>query len=214
MRNMLRGLVATVALTASASLVGGSAARAQSAATVTLDNTRAVPVVVYFEGELFDTRIGTVPAHSTEVLKLPTYLDDGQTIRLFVHPEGGFDRASQELVVTRGKNFNVLVPTSDNGYVAPPPRPTIPNPGPGTTTVTVKNERTEPAVVFVEQGDFDLRIGTVPPNQESTLYIPKSVVNDGQEVSIFIHPERGFDLASQSYNVASEPHILITVPKG
>ncbi len=68
----------------------------------------------------------------------------------------------------RGKNFDVLVPTNDDGYVAPPPRERIPNPGPGTTTVTVKNERDQPVVVFVERGDFDTRIGTVPPNHEST----------------------------------------------
>ncbi len=213
MKNILRGLVAAVALTASAPFAGVSPAQAQSSATVTVDNSRAVPVEVYFQGEFFDTRIGVVTAHSTAVLKLPPYLDDGQTIQLFVHPESGFDLASQDLVITPGKNFDVLVPSNDNGYVAPPPRPTIPDPGLGATTATVKNERDVPVEVFVEHGDFDLRIGTVPPNHESTLAIPKFIAEERQDIDIFVHPEGGFDLSSQTFSLASEPHILITVPR-
>ena len=42
------------------------------------------------------------------------------------------------------------------------------------TTVTVENPRKEDVTVYVEQGDFDIRLGSVHAGQTKTLRIPAS----------------------------------------
>ena len=131
---------------------------------------------------------------------------------MFVHPEGGEDLASQDVTVTRGEDIKIFVPTNDVGYVPPPPREEIANPGKGTTTVTVQNPRAVPVTVFVERGDFDARIGTVPADHEVTLRIPEYLTLDKPSIQIFVHPERGFDLASQAFDLKPDAHLLVKVP--
>jgi hypothetical protein len=193
----------------------GSAAAQQmnhNAPTLTVDNARDVPVTVYLDRGIFDTRLGTVPAHEVEKLNLPGSLEDGEDIQVFVHPEGGLDLATQDLQVRMGQNLDIYVPNNDVGYVPPPPAPTIPNPGEGTTTVTVQNNRDVPVTVFIEHGEFDTRIGTVPADKEITLLIPEWIVQQQSTAEIFVHPEGEGDLGSWSLELSKGAHLLVKVP--
>ena len=216
MKTMSRAFVTALGFASLAALVPPAHASAQMSkdqtATVTVDNTRKVPVVVYMDHGPFDTRLGTVAPHTKATLQLPPYLADGETVQVFVHPEGGEDLASQDVTVNKGQNIDILVPTNDEGYIPPPPREQIPNPGPGTTTVTVQNERNEMVTVFLEQGAFDSRIGTVAAHQEKTLMIPADLTRDAPDVEIFVHPEGGLDLASQTFDLKPDAHLLVKVP--
>lgn len=216
MKTMSRAFVTALGVASLAALVPPAHASAQMSkdmtATVTVDNTRSVPVVVYMDHGPFDTRLGTVAPDTKATLQLPSYLADGETVQVFVHPEGGEDLASQDLTVNKGQNVDILVPTNDAGYLPPPPPEEIPNPGPGTTTVTVQNKRNQPVTVFIDQGPFDSRIGTVAAHQEKTLVIPASLTLDAPDVEIFVHPEGGLDLASQTFDLKPDAHLLVKVP--
>ncbi len=216
MKTMRRALVTALGFASLAAMVPPAHASAQmskdQAATVTVDNTRSVPVVVYMDRGPFDTRLGTVAPHTKATLQLPSYLADGETVQVFVHPEGGEDLASQDVTVNKGQDIDVYVPTNDAGYVPPPPPEEIPNPGPETTTVTVQNARNQPVTVFLEQGAFDSRIGTVAANHEKTLVIPAFLTRDAPDVEIFVHPEGGLDLASQTFDLKPDAHLLVKVP--
>jgi len=202
-----------VAMAALASF-GSAAAQQQhpSPTTLTVDNARDVPVVVYLERGSFDIRLGTVPAHRKETLTLPRTMENGEQIQVFAHPEGGSDLATEELTVQVGGNLTIYVPTNNVGYVPPPPPRTIPNPGEGTTTVTVQNNRAVPVTVFVERGDFDTRIGTVPPNQELTLLVPEWLAREKPSAEIFVHPEGEVDLESWILDLSPGAHLFVKVP--
>jgi hypothetical protein len=179
---------------------------------ITVNNTRDVPAVVYLQRDVMETRLGTVPAQSTTILNLPTYLQRGEEIRVFVHPEGGMDLSTGEEPLRVGETLSIVVPTNNTGYVRELPPEVIPNPGDETTTVTVNNLRDARVTVFLESGDFDYRIGTVPATQERTLYLPKSLVEQHESVEIFVHPEGGLDLASETFQMNPGAHMFIRVP--
>jgi hypothetical protein len=215
MNTKMKGLTiaAGAALMAVASF--GSAAAQQMdnhATTVTVDNSRDVPVVVYLDRGPFDTRLGTVPPHEIRKLQLPESLAEGEEIQVFVHPEKGVDLSTQDLTVKIGENLDIYVPENDVGYIPPPPPRTIPNPGEGTTTVTVQNNRAVPVTVFLETGRFDTRIGTVPADKELTLMVPEWVVRAKPTVEIFVHPEGEADLSSSTFDLSSGAHLFVKVP--
>jgi len=180
--------------------------------TVTVDNTRSVPVIVYLEHGDFDIRIGTVPAHSKDVLQLPPVVAGNESIKFVVHPEGARDLLSPDLFVKQGGNVDLYVPTNDVGFVPQPPPEVIPNPGDNTTTLTVDNPRNQEVVVFIEEGDFDTRIGTVPAKSESTLFLKGLLTRQEQAVRIFVHLENGTDLASHDFELKPEAHLFLKVP--
>jgi hypothetical protein len=180
--------------------------------TVTVTNTRSVPALVYLEGGLFDIRLGMVGAHSEEMLPLPVHLERGTVLKIFVHPEGSRDLATPDLTYAPGEDFRIYVPENDVGYVRPPPAEVIPNPGEGTTTITVKNSRSETVTLFVERGNFDVRLGTIPPNQEKTLIVPERLLEGHRSVELFVHPEHGLDLASEMFELEPGAHLLVKVP--
>jgi hypothetical protein len=106
---------------------GHAAAQDENAfpTTVTVQNNRPVPVVVYLDQGEFDIRLGTVPAQSIGMLNLPKYLDENASIDMIVHPEGGRDLSVGPFTLEVGKKLEILVPTNDNGYIFPPPNKTI-----------------------------------------------------------------------------------------
>ncbi len=207
---LLFGLVAMAGTIASAT---ASAQTTKSkTGTVTVDNARAVPVVVYLERGEFDMRLGTVPAHTRQALDLPRYAAEEGSVRIFVHPEGGFDLATQDLTLSLGGNVDIYVPTNEVGYLPPPPPEMIPDPGAGTTTVTVKNNRAEPVTLFLERGEFDMRIGVTPANQERTFELPEWLAMERASVELFVHPERGHDMGSEHFELTKGAHLLVKVP--
>lgn len=193
---------------------GPASAQAKSSTltTLTVDNTRDVPVVVYLERGDFDIRLGTVNAHTTRALDLPGTIEDGEEIQVFVHPEGGVDLATREMTVKRGGNLTVLVPANETGYVPPKPHELAVTPDMGKTTLTVENDRNVPVTVFIQEGDFDTRIGTVAAHQEQTLTVPERLTRENPEAEVFVHPEGQGDLASWFLELKSGSHLFVRVP--
>lgn len=181
-------------------------------ASVTVHNARSVPVVVYLDRGLFDVRLGTVAPHSDQALPLPTTLEKRSVFKIYVHPEGGRDLATSDLQVTPGADLKVYVPDNDVGFLPPPPEQVIPNPGVGTTTVTLRNHRNVDVTLYADEGGLDVRVGTVPAGQEKTFLLPKSITDGREDVELFVHPERGIDLVSQSFALNKGAHLLVDVP--
>jgi len=208
-----RGLrVAALAIGAWVGLAAQVASQART--TVTVDNARDVPVVVYLERGWFDSRLGMVGARSMGILPLPGWLENGEKIRFTVHPEGEFDLTTEDQHKVRvGHSIDLYVPRNDVGFVASeiPPTPTIPNPGVDAATVTVDNSRSQAVVVFVENGDFDTRIGTVAAHSEETLALPKALTQDRPTVDIFVDVKGGMDLHSEAFTIAPRAHLMVKV---
>jgi hypothetical protein len=181
--------------------------------SVAVDNTRAVPVTIYLERGAFDSRLGTIAAHTKGTLTLPRSITASETIRIVVHPAGGIDLSTPDLTMKRGETLEVYVPLGNEGFLPPPPEEVIPNPGPGTTTLTVENESDRKVTVYIERGDFDTRIGMVDAHGKATFSLPPEVVRDDRSLEIFVHPDLGQDLASQTLEVHRGAHLLVKVPR-
>ncbi len=181
--------------------------------TVTVQNSRSVRVTVYLEQGDFDLRLGVVGPDTVATLHLPeSIVRDGRAIQIFAHPEGGFDLATQTLSVTPGEHLGLVVPS---GAQMPPlagPRVPDPNPGDPATTLMVQNDRDRDVVVFVEQGEFDTRLGSVPAHRTATLRIPDWLA-DQESIEVFVHPEGGFDLATERMRLHRGEHLHLVVPK-
>ena len=196
-----------VALATLAAPVGG-----QTPTTVTVNNTRDVSVTVYLERGDFDVRLGTVAPHTEGVLDLPSSVSGNEAVRFIVHPDGRWDLLSPELHVKHAGNVDLYVPRNDVGFIAPPPPEVILNPGEGTTTLTVENPRNEAVVIFIERGEFDTRIGSVPANGKETFFLHGALAENEHLVRIFVHPEHGSDLPSQLFELAHGAHLFVKVP--
>jgi hypothetical protein len=188
-----------------------------TADNVTVQNDRKVPVTVYLENGLFDRRLGIVPPHVSATLPLPAWLVNGrETVQLFAHPEGeGEDLATQDVSLRPPGRVVFLVParggmpgrarTDTMSAVIPPEEL-------ADATLTVDNPRTVPVTVFVEQGEFDIRLGQVPAKGSATLRFPGSaLLNDS--IQLFVHPENGVDLGSQTLRVRKGEHLGLRVPQ-
>jgi hypothetical protein len=81
-------------------------------------------------------------------------------------------------------------------------------------TVQVQNDRTVPVTVFVDRGEFDVRLGTVAALQTATLGIPKWLATENSDVRIYLHPEGAFDLETQTFAVHPGTQIGLVVPLG
>lgn len=182
-------------------------------AMLRVDNARPVPVVVYLELGAFDTRIGTVPPHDQTDLRLPIQLRDGEKVKFTVHPEGGLDLTTPEgFTVYRGAPITLYVPTGNEGFVANPEVETIPNPGLEGTTLTVDNPTDHGVVAFIEKGPFDTRVGTVPAQDSKTFSLPPYVTEGRTSIDVFLHVEHGEDLASRTFDLSPDSHLVVKVP--
>jgi hypothetical protein len=186
-----------------------------SANTVTVQNDRNVPVTVYMEYGQFDRRLGIVPKSQTATLPLPAWAVRGRTrIQLFAHAEGDVDdletrqfslESPARMAMTIPARGGVSLPTDTMMAV-------IPQEELADATLTVDNPRSKPVTVFAEQGPFDARLGRVPANSRVTLRFPKSVVFPDETILVFVHPEGGLDLSSETLKVRSGEHLGLRVP--
>ena len=214
---LLLGLTALGAV-APASLAQQPASFASNARdnSVTVQNDRPVPVTVYMEYGAFDRRLGIVPAQTTATLALPAWaVSERQSIQLFVHPDGeAEDLASQDFSLTPPARLGILVPAQ--GSMPPTPRrimrAVIPSEELADATLTVENPRDRAVTVFAEQGEFDVRLGQVPARSRITLPFPKSVVRSDQTIQIFVHPDAGADLSSDTMQLRQGQHLGLRVP--
>lgn len=79
--------------------------------TLTVTNSRDVPVVVFLERGDFDARLGTVAARKDATFPIPQALVGGlHSVDIFLHPEGGADLASQRFDITPGAHLLINVP--------------------------------------------------------------------------------------------------------
>jgi hypothetical protein len=68
-------------------------------------------VTVYAEEGDFDHALGQIAALDEATLVLPAWMSGpGRDVRLFVHPRGGFDLASDLLEIEPGEHIGIRVP--------------------------------------------------------------------------------------------------------
>lgn len=198
------------------SQAGHRPTRRDSVSTIEVQNNRNVPVTVFLERGDFDVRIGTVGPLQTADLPIEAWMIGDGGVQLFVHPEGEMDLESQIFDVRHGDRLALLVPRSDNGFVPQEPRERMTTelaPDDATaTTITVRNERPAPVVIYIDHGDFDTRVGTVPARTTATLKVPDWVVLEGEDLAVSVHQEGGTDLASQNLRIRLHEHMGLTVP--
>jgi hypothetical protein len=221
MKNQIMTLLFGLATLANAALAQGTQRVSASAAdprdnSLTVQNDRKVPVTVYLEYGEFDRRLGIVPAMQMTTLALPTSAVRGrENIRLFVHPDGeGEDLASQEFELTPPARLALEVPprgglkqsSADTMTAVIPPEEQA------DATLTVDNPRDRAVTVFAEQGDFDVRLGQVPSHSRVTLRFPRSVVRPDESIRIFVHPDGGVDLSSETMQIRRGAHLGLRVP--
>lgn len=185
-------------------------------AIVQVQNDRNVPVTIYVEHGDFDIRLGVVKPMQMANLRIPSWLErEGEDLQVYAHPEGGMDLATQHFTWRSGARLGVLVPANGTDLASLPAAASmsavIPPKELNATTLTVDNQRAESVVMFVEQGDFDIRLGTVAAHSTATLRIPDWIVNEHDSVEIFAHPERGFDLSSQHLDLRPKEHLGLRV---
>lgn len=81
-----------------------------SAATVTVENARALPVTVYAEQGLRFVRLGEVAANQQGTLALPKALLTGKDgVRIFARPADAPQRSTQALKLREGDHVSVIV---------------------------------------------------------------------------------------------------------
>lgn len=80
-------------------------------------------------------------------------------------------------------------------------------------SITVQNNRNVKVTVMVEQGNFDIRLGTVPSLQTATLPIPPWLLRDGSKLQFFVHPEGEIDLSAETFDVHPGVHLGLIVPE-
>ncbi|MEP7382866.1 MAG: hypothetical protein ABI910_14345 [Gemmatimonadota bacterium] len=213
------GLVAAL-MTSGLSLSVASPSFAQDAkhpaATVLVQNDRTVPITVYLEAGEFDVRVGRVGAMKTATLPLPNSFVRRGDVQLFVHPDGELDLASQSFQVHSGMQLGLIVQRGAYPVMAAAPSDTmsavLPAADMKEATITVENPRRDDVTVFLEQGDFDVRLGSVHAKSTKTLKLPAGWADSHSDVEIFVHPEHGEDLASETLALSPHSHLGLHVP--
>ena len=80
-------------------------------------------------------------------------------------------------------------------------------------SVTVENDRKVPVTVYMEYGEFDRRLGTVPASSTATLQLPGWAVQSHQTIALFAHPEGEVDdLATQRFTLEAPGQLSMVIP--
>lgn len=220
-RTLALGIAGTLAVSGLLAPASASAQApkktAESGADIAVQNNRKVPVTVYLDQGDFDLRLGEVGALNTSTLKLPTWLvRDQRDIQIFVHPEDGNDLASTHFTVAPGTHLALTVQVGDYPPWKPSPADTMSavlSPSDKrTATLTVENPRKQDVTIYVEQGDFDLRLGIVKAGKTRTLKLPPPTSSSASQIQIFVHPARGVDLSSSYLDISPGAHLGLKVP--
>lgn len=222
----MRTLIVTLALTVASYasiLQGQDPQKLPPKATVDtlnylkVQNNRKVPVVVYLESGRFPRRLGTVSSGATQTLLLPRSTFEGLAdVRLFVHPEGeAADLTTQNFALPRAAQMSLVVPAfGDMAGSGIDTMSQVLSPSElSETTITVENSRNVPVTVFAKRLDIVTRLGVVAAGKRETLRFPASVVAGKNQLTLFVHPEGGRDLASETFSVKRGAHIGLRVPQ-
>lgn len=76
--------------------------------------------------------------------------------------------------------------------------------------ITVQNDRPVAIDVYLQNGYFDTKIGTVAPDRETALNVPKYL--EGQDVQIFVRPQIGLELETPDVVLPTHGTLDILVP--
>ncbi|MEO5814737.1 MAG: hypothetical protein ABIT20_05610 [Gemmatimonadaceae bacterium] len=188
--------------------------RDSTLATVQVQNDRTVPVTVFVDRGEFDVRLGTVAPLQSATLRIPKWMStENSDVRIYFHPEGAADLETETFAVHPGTRIGLVVPlgnlTLASNITPEPMVAALPDSDVDATTITVENPRNVAVTIYLERGDFDTRVGTVPAGRTATLRLPPT---GGQWVEIFVHPEGGLDLCSASFPVKHGDHLGLEVP--
>jgi len=187
-----------------------------SAVTLTVQNNRSVPVTVFADQNDLAIRIGIVPAMQTVTLSLPKWASEaGHELRLFVHPAGGIDLDAQMYDVHPGARLALEVPSAMETPrgLAEKMKATASRGAMSSATVTVTNERDVDIAVFLQHGDVDIRLGTVPANSTRTLAVPQRYAQGRQSIDMVVHPESELLTESRTIDLEKGRHAELLVPK-
>jgi hypothetical protein len=182
-----------------------------NAVSVTVENDRAEPVTVYVEIGDDDVRLGTLPAFGDSTFELPQWVGSrARSVDFFIHPERGFDEDTGTLVLEPGERLGILVP----GGPATSSEEPNPDEAPSdTTTATIQNDRNEEVTVYLERGDADVTLGTIPAFGTATFIVPKWMLpGPTNEVDFFVHPSSGFDEDTGPVTLRAGERLGIRVP--
>ena len=79
------------------------------------------------------------------------------------------------------------------------------------TTATVENDLNQPVIVYVEVGNEEVRLGTVPAEGDSTFALPRWLVRTSREMDFFVHPAKGLDQDTGPVDIHQGEHLGIEV---
>jgi hypothetical protein len=201
----------TLAAAAGAPGLGAAARGSGDSTTVTVQNDRGVPVTVFADEGDLDRRLGAVGPDTTVTFRLTMPLVGEPTdVQIVAEPRGEFDLAA-DLSVRPGSHLAVLVPSAADLRPVPPAPMVDPHPDDPNTSVTVRNGRSQEVVVFLEHGEFDTRLGSVPARRTATLRIPRWLTNEGG-VRLVLQPRSGFALITEPRRIPAGHHLGVVVP--
>ena len=93
------------------------------------------------------------------------------------------------------------------------PVPSAPSADTTANTVTVQNDRKVPVTIYLEYGQFDRRLGIVPPLQTRALPLPTTLVRGRETVQLFAHAEGDADdLATQDIQLRPPGEVAMLIP--
>ena len=187
-------------------------------ATVTVQNNRDEKVIVYLDHGPFERTLGEVEAMRTMTFELP----DGsirpwtESVRLLVQPEGGLALEASALITRHDDDepvrLSLLVPGEDEQLpVMSTERvaTVLPMEYLDDATVTVRNERDEPADVFIQYGSFDQRLGRVGAMSVMTFRIPEGLI--GRSGQILLVPDDGLPMTSGDLALDADAHLGVVL---
>ncbi len=219
MQSLLTALAVVTATHSPVVITPASAAKparppAVSSATVTVENDRNVAMTVFLEQGNFNVKLGSIAPDQTATWQLPSWVSNyDESVQFYLEPRKGTSLESQELQMQPGAHIGLLVPPG-NGLADVTPRMTaVLSPADeAATTVTVQNDKPGPIAVDLEQGDFDIRLGSVPARSMQTLRVPQWMVLNGGLVQVFLHTRAGDDLSSSTFELHDGAHYGVQVP--
>jgi hypothetical protein len=179
---------------------------------VTIQNNRDEEVTVYLDATPFERRIGTVGPMRTETLTLPDWVLGKERVKLLFQAEGEIPLQAEAMVTHSWPRMAMVVPAdgeeirmmSTERVVTVLPDELLEE-----TTLTVRNERDESAVVFIQWGSFDHRLGEVAAGSVMTFAVPDHLV--GRRAQLVLVPDDGLALASSDVTLDEGSHLGVTL---
>jgi len=204
----------TAMLAAPAAMAQESAAEPKptEATAVTVDNELSTPVRVYLEHDDIDMRLGVVAAGDNASFMIPSWLvQDGEEVQLFVNPGKGFEESTGLIPLEPSEHLEVVVPAAGkpNGHRASTPAPAWNAP----TTVTVQNNLSERAKIYVERGMFDVKLGSVPAGGSMVFDLPSWILNGDDAVSVYARTKHGLEQTTGILEVHRGERLGVVIPR-